>query len=48
MSSRKYTPEKINGTSEFAERQIGWQSKLTAISDGLLRRELFIATPSLA
>jgi len=32
MSSRKYTPEKINGTSEFAERQIGWQLSLAARS----------------
>src|SRR5262249_30827713 len=42
---RKDGLETLIGASEFAERQIGWQSKLTAIGDGLLRRELFVATP---
>ena len=34
------------GASEFGERNVGWRSKLTAIGDGLLRRELFVATSS--
>jgi SAM-dependent methyltransferase len=37
--------ESLVGASEFAERQAGWRSKLVAIDDGLLRRELFVATP---
>ena len=40
--------ETLIGASEFAERQIGWRSKLKALSDGLLRRELFMAAQSLA
>ncbi len=35
------------GASEFGERNVGWRSKLTAIGDGLLRRELFVATSDL-
>ncbi len=34
------------GASEFAERLAGWRSKLAALGDNLLRRELFAATPS--
>ena len=34
------------GASEFAERLDGWRSKLPAIYDNLLRRELFVAVPS--
>lgn len=34
------------GASEFAERLDGWRSKLPAIYDNLLRRELFVAAPS--
>ncbi len=45
---RKNALETLIGASEFAERQVTWRSKLTAISDGLLRRELFVATRSLA
>jgi hypothetical protein len=37
--------EMLIGASEIAERQAGWQSRLIAIDDGLLRRELFVATP---
>jgi SAM-dependent methyltransferase len=33
------------GVAEFAERHAGWRSKLAAVEDGLLRRELFVATP---
>ncbi len=33
------------GASEFAERLAGWRSKLAAIDDNLLRRELFVAAP---
>lgn len=42
---RKDALEALIGASEFAERQAGWRSKLKAIEDGLLRRELFVATP---
>jgi ubiquinone/menaquinone biosynthesis C-methylase UbiE len=34
------------GATEFAERLSGWRSKLVAMGDNLLRRELFVATPS--
>jgi len=47
-TERRDALEALIGTSEFAERQVGWRSKLTAIEDGLLRRELFIATPARA
>ena len=30
---------------EFAERVASWRSKLAALGDGLLRRELFTAVP---
>jgi hypothetical protein len=40
--------EALIGAAEFAERQAGWRSKLAAIEEGLLRRELFVATPDLA
>jgi SAM-dependent methyltransferase len=33
------------GAAEFAERQAEWRSKLAAIDEGLLRRELFVAMP---
>jgi len=33
------------GASEFAERVAKWRSKLTAMGDDLLRRELFAAVP---
>jgi ubiquinone/menaquinone biosynthesis C-methylase UbiE len=33
------------GPVEFAERQAEWRSKLAAVDEGLLRRELFVATP---
>ncbi|MGH6894146.1 MAG: class I SAM-dependent methyltransferase [Dongiaceae bacterium] len=45
---RKDALETLIGASEFAERQAEWRSKLTAIEDGLLRRELFVATPDRA
>ncbi len=34
------------GAAEFDERREGWQRKLDALDDGLLRRELFVAAPS--
>jgi hypothetical protein len=34
------------GPDERAERQAEWREKLAAINDGLLRRELFIASPN--
>ena len=39
--------ERLLGTAEFADRQAGWQSELGAIEAGLLRRDLFVATPTL-
>jgi SAM-dependent methyltransferase len=45
---RKDALERLIGASELAERQAGWRSKLTAIDDSLLRRELFVATPDRA
>jgi phosphoethanolamine N-methyltransferase len=45
---RKDALETLIGASELAERQAGWQSKLTAIDDGLLRSELFVAIPDRA
>ena len=33
------------GPDECAERRAEWREKLAAITDGLLRRELFIASP---
>jgi ubiquinone/menaquinone biosynthesis C-methylase UbiE len=35
----------IIGKDEYSERLAGWRSKLRAIADGLLRRELFLAAP---
>ncbi len=40
--------EVLLGAAEFADRQTGWQSELCAIEEGLLRRDLFVATPALA
>ena len=40
--------EALIGTTEFAERQAGWRSELHAVEEGLLRRDLFVATPILA
>ena len=39
--------EALLGAAEFADRQAGWQSELGAIEEGLLRRDLFVATPAL-
>ncbi len=33
------------GAAEFAERQAGWRSQLEGLEDGLVRRDLFVATP---
>jgi cyclopropane fatty-acyl-phospholipid synthase-like methyltransferase len=33
------------GASEFAKRVAGWRSKIAAMRDNLLRRELFVAEP---
>ena len=40
--------EALLGVTEFAERLAGWRSELGAIEEGLLRRDLFVATPTLA
>jgi ubiquinone/menaquinone biosynthesis C-methylase UbiE len=40
--------EALLGATEFADRQAGWRSELGAIEEGLLRRDLFVATPTLA
>jgi ubiquinone/menaquinone biosynthesis C-methylase UbiE len=37
---------KLIGTDELAGRLAEWRSKLAAIADGLLRRELFVAEPN--
>jgi SAM-dependent methyltransferase len=47
-AERQDALEALIGAAEFAERQAEWRSKLAAIEDGLLRRELFVATPDLA
>ncbi len=44
-TERKDALRALIGASEFAERQADWRSKVAAIDDGLLRRELFVATP---
>jgi phosphoethanolamine N-methyltransferase len=36
----------IIGAPEYANRQARWASKIPALEDGLLRRELFVATPA--
>jgi SAM-dependent methyltransferase len=46
-AERREALEALIGTAEFADRQAGWRSKLAAIEKGLLRRELFVATPDL-
>ncbi len=45
---RKSELESLIGAAEVAERMLGWQSKLMAIDDGLLRRYLFVAEPASA
>ncbi len=47
-SEHKDELEALLGVAEFAERQAGWRAELGAIEDGLLRRDLFVATPILA
>jgi len=39
--------EPLLGAAEFAERQGGWREEFGAIEEGLLRRDLFVATPAL-
>ena len=39
--------EALLGVTEFAERLAGWRSELAAVEDGLLRRDLFVAIPTL-
>ena len=39
--------EALIGAAEFAERQAGWRSELGAVEEGLLRRERFVATPTI-
>lgn len=36
----------LMGTTEFDERVADWRSKLEVLNEGLLRRELFVATPA--
>ena len=45
---RKDALQALLGAAEFGERQAGWRSKLAALEDGLLRRELFVARPDSA
>ena len=40
--------EALIGGIRFADRQSGWRSELRAVEEGLLRRSLFVATPTLA
>ena len=40
--------EALVGTTKFADRQAGWRSELRAVEEGFLRRDLFVATPTLA
>ena len=40
--------EGLIGVEAFAERQAGWRLELSAIENGLLRRDLFVAIPALA
>jgi SAM-dependent methyltransferase len=47
-AERQDTLAALIGAAEFAERQAGWRSKLAAIEEGLLRRELFVVAPDLA
>jgi hypothetical protein len=39
--------EQLLGAAQFADRQAGWQTELAAIEAGLIRRDLFVATPTL-
>ena len=39
--------EALLGVQEFADRQAGWRAELGAIEEGLIRRDLFVATPDL-
>ena len=39
--------EALLGVTEFADRLAGWRSQLDAIEEGLLRRDLFVAIPTL-
>lgn len=43
--AREQELAELIGQDEYAERIKGWQTKQTAISDGLLRREQFLAIP---
>jgi ubiquinone/menaquinone biosynthesis C-methylase UbiE len=45
---RKEALRTLIGTSAFDQRQVGWRSKITALDDGLLRRELFVAAPNMS
>jgi SAM-dependent methyltransferase len=38
----------VLGACEYADRQAGWKSTLSALDGGLLRRELFVTTPTRA
>ena len=40
--------EGLIGMAEFAERLASWRCEFGAIEEGLLRRDLFVATPTLA
>jgi hypothetical protein len=43
---RKDALTKLIGATEFDERLADWRSKLSVLNEGLLRRELFVATPA--
>ena len=43
---RKDALTALIGAAEYSERQADWRSKIAALEDGLLRRELFLATPT--
>ncbi len=45
---RKEGLQMLIGAPAFAERQVGWRSKITALDEGLLRRELFVGAPNLS
>jgi ubiquinone/menaquinone biosynthesis C-methylase UbiE len=45
---RKEGLQTLLGAPALAERLAGWRSKITALDEGLLRRELFAAAPNLS
>jgi hypothetical protein len=43
---RKDALTTLIGATQFDERLSDWRSKLSVLNEGLLRRELFVATPA--